>query len=209
MQFFCIYIYFFLLRLFPTLLNPVFSFSKSTSMGLCQTCLYQRKLILLDCFVFTILTLLSLLIPFVPFHSSWSWMLLFSILFFWPIWFNICSSALSTVIFWTIKTVEISAASVFFCYPSFHHFHHSCKIHLPFQPFSCFSCNCFKLSRPSFYSFCNSHTSDFVINPDYETLSKMLSEVKTTLSCEGEIFWYMLKHVIFLVLKVVVFCWSM
>lgn len=141
MQFFCIYIYFFLLRLFPTLLNPVFSFSKSTFMGLCQTCLYQRKLILLDCFVFTILTLLSLLIPFVPFHSSWSWMLLFSILFFWPIWFNICSSALSTVIFWTIKTVEISAASVFFCYPSFHHFHHSCKIHLPFQPFSCFSCN--------------------------------------------------------------------
>lgn len=49
---------FFLFRLFPTLLNPIFSFLKFISMGL-----YQRKLILLDC-------LSSIFWLFVPSHFS-------------------------------------------------------------------------------------------------------------------------------------------
>lgn len=101
---------------------------------------------------------------FVPSHFSF-FMKLYVItqIFFLPIWFHTCPSALNIV---SLKLLNDQnhwnfCCICFFCYTSFHHFHHSCKMQLTFQPFTYFSCNCFKLSRPSFYSFCNSHASDF------------------------------------------------
>lgn len=118
------------------LLHAFFPFTEPISIR----CLYQIGLVLLDCFVFTVLTLLSLY----TFHSSWSWMLLLSVPFFLSSSFHICPSALNTVRYKPLNDQSLSTSLCCICFlllPILSVFLSFMQDAAVFSVFPCASCN--------------------------------------------------------------------